>query len=157
MPRDSLPDRDLARLLDEQIEAMQAVLAALDAERVALAQRDGDALLQAVSDKAASLSTAGGVEARRQQWLERMGFSDRGGHHHRNFAADAGVSQRWQQVLTLTEQCRALNDSNGQFIRGRQRRVDGALRLLRGESAPAEYGPAGERRSRSGQRILGSY
>jgi flagellar biosynthesis protein FlgN len=155
MPRDSLPDRDLARLLDEQIDAMQAVLTALDAERLALAQRDADALLKAVSDKTSTLSNADGVEARRQQLLERMGLADRG-RHARSFAADAGVSQRWQQVLALTEQCRALNDANGQFIRGRQRRVDGALRLLRGESAPVEYGPGGERRAHRPSRSLGS-
>ena len=106
---------------------MQAVLTALDAERLALAQRDGDALLKAVSDKTAVLSTADGVEARRQQLLDRMGLVRPRRTCSRSFAADAGVSQRWQQVLALTEQCRALNDANGQFIRGRQRRVDGAL------------------------------
>ena len=37
MTRDTLPDRDLARLLDEQIDAMQSVLTSLEAERQAAA------------------------------------------------------------------------------------------------------------------------
>ena len=36
MPRDTLPDRELAQLLDEQIDAMQSVLLALESERDAL-------------------------------------------------------------------------------------------------------------------------
>ena len=155
MPRDTLPDRELARLLDEQIDAMQSVLTSLEAERQALSARDGDALLKAVSSKAASLASADSIESRRQATLDRFGMSDRPG---RGFTADGGISQRWQQVLALTAQCRALNDANGQIIRGQRRRVEGTLRVLRGEpTAAAEYGPSGERRSLATQRLLGSY
>lgn len=155
MPRETLSDRDLARLLDEQIAAMQDVLAALEAERGALAGRDGQALLDAVNRKAAAIAGADTVEGRRQAMLDQLGVAPRPG---RSFSADAGISQRWQQVVALTEQCRALNDANGRMIRGQRRRVDGALRILRGETAaPAEYGPAGERRARGPQRTLGTY
>jgi len=154
MPREPISDRDLARLLDEQITAMQDVLTALEAERHALADRDGEALLDAVNRKASSIAAADTVEARRQSLLDQLGLAPRPG---RSFSADAGISQRWQQVVALTRQCRALNDANGQMIRGQRRRVDGALRVLRGESAPAEYGPAGERRARGPQRTLGTY
>lgn len=158
MPRDTLPDRDLARLLDEQIEAMQAVRDSLEAERQALAARDGEALLKAVSGKAASLASADTIEGRRQALLDRLGIADRPGRGSRGFSADAGIGQRWQQVLALTQQCRALNDANGQMIRGQRRRVDGTLRILRGEpAAAAEYGPSGESRGRGAQRLLGSY
>jgi flagellar biosynthesis/type III secretory pathway chaperone len=158
MPRETLPDRDLARLLDEQIAAMQAVLASLEAERHALASQDGDALLQAVGTKADSIAAADQVDSRRQALLERLGMSERPGRGGRGFAADGGIGQRWQQVLALTRQCRALNDANGQMIRGQRRRVDGALRILRGEpGAPTEYGPAGEARARGAQRSLGTY
>jgi hypothetical protein len=44
------------------------------------------------------------------------------------------------------------------MIRGQRRRVDGTLRVLRGEPvATAEYGPAGERLARGLQRTLGSF
>ena len=157
MPRETLSDRELAQLLDEQIAGMQTVLSSLEAERSALAARDGDALLQAVNDKANSLAGADALEQRRQRYLEQMGLSARGGS--RQFSADAGVSQRWQQVLALTQQCRALNDSNGQLIRGQKRRTEGALRILRGDTAPeaAEYGPGGVERSRRQHRSLASY
>lgn len=158
MPRDIPTDRELARLLDEQIDAMQAVLASLEAERQALARRDGDALLKAVSDKAASVASADGIEGRRQALLDQLGLGERAGRSGRGFSADAGISQRWQQVLALTRQCRALNEANGQLIRGQRRRADGALRVLRGEPAVAgEYGPGGERRAGGPRRSLGSY
>ncbi len=164
MPADSLPDRDLARLLDEQIDAMQAVLSSLEAERQALSARDAEALLKAVSSKADSLTAADAVDQRRQALLERFGMSDRAGrtgrlgHPSRSFSKDGGIAQRWRQVLALTQQCRALNDTNGHLIRGQRRHVDGALRLLRGEPvASTEYGPGGITRQRSGQRSLATF
>ena len=144
MPRETLSDRELAGLLDEQIEAMRAVRDSLEDERRALLARDGDALLGAVNVKAARLAAADAIA--------------RGNRMGRGFSGDAGIGQRWQQVVALTEECRALNEANGQMIRGQRRRVGGALRILRGETAaPAEYGPAGESRMRIGQRLLGSY
>jgi flagellar biosynthesis protein FlgN len=158
MSREPLSDRDLARLLDAQIDAMQSVLTSLEAERQALSARDGDALLRAVSSKAASIASADTIEGERQVVLDRLGSSERRGRGGRDFSADAGISQRWQHVLTLTQQCRALNEANGQMIRGQRRRVEGTLRILRGEPvAPVEYGPAGEHRSRGSTRSLGSY
>lgn len=158
MPRDPVSDRDLARLLDEQIVAMQSVLTALEAEQQALRKRDGDALLQAVNGKATSLANANTLEARRQDLLEQLGLTDRPGRGARQFSADAGVAQRWQQVLALTRQCQAINESNGQMIRGQQRRVSETLQLLHGRSTAAtEYGPAGEQRYRSHSRTLASF
>lgn len=158
MARAALPDRDLARLLDEQIDAMQSVLAALESERAALARRDGDALLQAVSGKAERIANADAIEGRRRAMLDRLGIAGHPGPgRSRDFSADSGIASRWQQIVTLTERCRALNEANGQFIRGQRRRVDGALRILRGQPAAAyEYGPAGEQRARNAGRLLGS-
>ncbi len=157
MSREPVSDRELARLLDEQIGAMQSVLAALEAERAALADRDGDALLAAVSGKAQRIADADALEKRRRAMLERLGIATNPGRPRRDFSADAGIASRWQQVVTLTARCRALNEANGQFIRGQRRRVDGALRILRGEPAgAAEYGPAGEQRMRAAARVLDS-
>ena len=158
MPRETLSDRDLAQLLDAQIEAMQAVLTSLEAERQALAARDGEALLKAVNSKASSIASADTIEGQRQVMMDRLGTPERPGRRGREFSADAGISRRWQHVLALTQQCRALNDANGQLIRGQRRRVEGTLRVLRGEPvAPVEYGPAGEHRPRGSTRSLGSY
>lgn len=157
MPREPLPDRDLARLLDQQIDAMQAVLSSLEEERRALAARDGDALLKAVGSKAESIAAAGEIDQRRQALLERLGIGDRPGRASRGFGADAGIGQRWQQVLALTRQCRALNDANGQLIRGQQRRIDGTLRILRGGlSTATEYDPRGSERASGSPRLLSS-
>jgi flagellar biosynthesis/type III secretory pathway chaperone len=158
MATSQVSDRDLARHLDEQIAAMQAVLSALEAEQLALRHRDGDALLQAVNGKATSVARADQLEQRRQAMMADLGLADRRTAVGRQFSADAGISQRWQQVLALTRQCRAVNESNGLFIRGQRRRVDATLQILRGgSSAVAEYGPGGEGRSRSSSRTLASF
>jgi flagella synthesis protein FlgN len=156
VPRDALSDRDLAGLLDEQIEAMQAMRAALEAERAALAARDGEALLTAVSRKSGIVAEVDRLESQRREVLARSGAATvRTG---RAFSADAGLSRRWHQVLALTQQCRALNEANGQMIRAQRRRVDGVLSVLRGQGpAPAEYGRRGEQRLSSARRSLGAY
>jgi hypothetical protein len=73
----TLSDRDLARALDAQIEAMHGVLASLEAERRPLARSDRALLLG-------------------------LGRSDRFPRTRRGFSTDAGLGQRWQQVLSLT-------------------------------------------------------
>jgi len=156
--RETVSDRELARLLDEQIEAMRGMLSSLEAERQALLARDGEALLRAVDGKAACVAGADTIEDRRQALLDQLGISAARTGRSREFSADAGIAQRWQQVLALTKQCRALNDANGHLIRGQRRRVEGKLRILRGEPAAApEYGPAGEHRAGGFARALASY
>lgn len=147
MSNEFLSGRDLVRHLDAQIAAMHAVLAALEAEQQALRQRDADALLQAVNTKAASLARADELEKQRHAVMRNMGVSE-----------NSGIEERWQQVLALTRRCRAINESNGQFIRGQRRRVDATLQLLRGGfTSVTEYGPGGEGRPRSASRTLASY
>jgi flagellar biosynthesis/type III secretory pathway chaperone len=154
----ALPDRDLAGLLDEQIRAMESVLAALDAERDALRERDGAALLAAVDRKAAQIAAASAVEQRRRTVFAELGIGEGPVRGPREFSADVGLHQRWHQVVALTRRCQAANDANGHLIRSQRRRIDGALAVLRGEPAAtaAEYGPAGEFRHRHASRALGS-
>lgn len=156
MTRATLADRELAQLLDEQISAMQSVLLSLEAERSALSARDAEALLEAVNGKARHVAQASELESRRRAILKRLGIPAQG--RHRAFSADSAIARRWEQVVALTERCRALNESNGQHIRAQHRHVDGALRILHGQlAAPSEYGPAGEHRARGTGRLLGSF
>lgn len=143
-------------MLDRQIDAMQAVLTALEAEQAALGTRDAGALMQAVSDKAGRIAEAGRLEAQRRD-VVAFPLSGLVGPRGQ-FSADAGVSHRWQQLIALAQRCRNLNESNGQLIRGQRRRVDQALCLLRGESpaASSEYGPSGDTRPRHVSRSLAS-
>ena len=138
MPREPLSERELNQLLDEQIDAMRAVLEALESERAALSARDGEALLKAVDRKAASIAAADVLEDRRHVLLERLGLVGRpGGGNGRGASGDGGMAQRWRQVMALTRQCRALNEANGQVVRGRRRRTAQTPR------APHDEGGAG--------------
>lgn len=158
MSRTAVSDRELAGVLDRQIDAMQAVLVALEAERAALYARDAEALLQAVHCKTGRVAEAGAVEAERRALCTGPLQPGRPAAVRSPFSADAGVTHRWQQLITLTERCRSLNEANGKLIRSQRRRVDDTLCILRGESAavPVEYGPKGATRSRHAARSLGS-
>ena len=147
----STSDRDLARLLDQQIEAMTAVLESLHTERAALAARDAEALVNAVNTKHESVRKAGAVKDAGRSILEQFSsFRRKGG-------GDQGLSARWQRLVNLTQQCRALNDGNGSMINGQRRIVEQALRLLRGEETPATYGANGSSGpGRGGNRTLAS-
>jgi flagella synthesis protein FlgN len=147
----SSSDRDLARLLDEQIEAMTAVLDSLQSERAALATRDAEALANAVNTKQDSIRRATVVGDAERSALEELGSSRRRG------AGDQGLSARWQRLVNLTRQCRALNEGNGLMINGQRRIVEQTLRLLRGEESPSTYGANGSSGpGRGGNRTLAS-
>ena len=153
----ALPDRDLARLIDDQIVALEDVRTALAAERSALDARDADALDRAVSAKEASVVRAGELERQRQAVLHALGFAARPGAMGRAWRPDGHLDQRWQQLLRLTRECQALNEGNGALIGGQRRRVEATLRLVRGGPATsAEYGAAGRPRAAGSARPLGS-
>jgi flagellar biosynthesis/type III secretory pathway chaperone len=133
----SASDRDVAIALDQQVEAMSAVLEALQSERAALELRDAEALASAVTRKQDTLNAAGVLEQQSRRILAELGNSRRRG------GADHGLSARWQRLVGLTQQCRALNDGNGLMINGQRRVVEQTLRLLRGDNIPRTYGANG--------------
>jgi flagella synthesis protein FlgN len=146
----SASDRELAAVLDERIAAMSAVLVALQSERAALERRDAEALSSAVSRKQDSLRRAGTVDPEMGSLLAVLGRSRRHG------GGDQVLAARWQHLVSLTEQCRALNEGNGLLINGQRRIVDQALRLLRGQNSPPTYGADGSASGRPAARMLGS-
>jgi flagellar biosynthesis/type III secretory pathway chaperone len=140
----------LAAVLDERIAAMSAVLEALQSERAALERRDAEALSSAVSAKQDSVRRADALPADARSLLAELGGSRRRG------GGDPALGPRWQQLIGLTEQCRALNDGNGLLINGQRRIVDQALCLLRGQNSPPTYGADGAASGRPAARTLAS-
>lgn len=130
-------DREVAIALDQQIEAMNAVLAALHSERAALELRDGEALTNAVSHKRDTLSVAAALEQQGRPFVAEFASS------RRHAGRDQSLSTRWQRLISLTEQCRTLNEGNGLMINGQRRVVDQTLRILRGDNIPQTYGANG--------------
>lgn len=133
---------ELLEVLDEELDALRAVLDVLTRERAALDARDADSLLTASNLKAEAIARAARLEQRRKEILE----------HHPE-AGDTAVQDRFQELRQLAATCRERNDANGVLIRGQRRRIEGSLQLLQGGRAATDvYGRDGEKRTLRGGR-----
>lgn len=138
----------LLALLNQEVEALRAVLATLQTERTALEERSPDALLAASNAKAEAVARAARLEQERRD----------------HFEANPGtqptpVNNLLDELKRLAADCRQLNEANGLLIRGQRRRVEGSLNMLRGGGpAPDTYGRDGETRPVRGPKTpLASY
>ena len=116
----------LVRVADEIVDDPQQswsaedrgrMLDALEAERAALRSRDAEALLTAVRRKGDAL--------------------DRATHASDHVGAADPAGTPGESLRALAARCRELNDANGALIRGQRRRIDGALRVLVGNTGNA--------------------
>lgn len=135
-------------LLAQEVEALRAVRATLDAEREALQLRAPDALLLASSAKAQAVAQAARLEQERREHSA--------GNPAGQSLADHGLLT---ELKRLAVECRHQNEANGLLIRGQRRRIEGSLNVLRGGRAtPDTYGRDGETRlNRSSRTPLASY
>ena len=135
-------------LLAQEIEALRAVLATLQAERAALQERAPDALLAASNTKADAVAYAARLEQQRR--------ADADANPRAHTAAEKGLIG---ELKSLAAECRQQNEANGLLIRGQRRRIEGSLNVLRGgRAAPDTYGRDGETRLIRGSKTpLASY
>lgn len=134
-------------LLDQEVEALRAVLRTLEAERAALDGRSPDALIAASNAKAEAVARAARLEQQRRDHLAAS--------PGRPAAAE---SKLLNELKRLATECRRQNDANGLMIRGQRRRVEGSLNVLRGAGSPDVYGRDGEKRPVRGAKTpLASY
>ena len=130
----------LQALLNQEVEALRAVLATLQTERTALEERSPDALLAASNGKAEAVACAARLEQERREHLEANPGTQ-----------PAAVNRLLNELKRLAMECRQQNEANGLLIRGQRRRVEGSLNALRGgRAAPDTYGRDGETRPTRG-------
>jgi flagellar biosynthesis/type III secretory pathway chaperone len=123
----------LKALLDQEVEALRAVLATLQAERAALEERVPEALLAASNAKAEAVARAARLEQERRDHFEANPGDQ-----------PAAISRQLKELKQLAGECRKQNEANGLLIRGQRRRVEGSLNVLRGgRAAPDVYGQDG--------------
>jgi flagellar biosynthesis/type III secretory pathway chaperone len=152
----SRPDRmqELAAILADEAAAATELQDALFAERRALAAVDDDALTQATARKTTALATLESAEVRRRRQLRDISPTLASGDMQsllERLIGDATASssmdsirRNWEQVRRTLQQCRAVNEANGQVVTALQRQVQQALNLLRGgRGHVATYGPTG--------------
>lgn len=151
------PGPQLAKLMDQEIAAAQALLETLQAETDALG-RDPVALEQAASRKQDLVTRMEALHGQRCSVLENADCTpSRSGMQRflERFDVQDRLQQRWQRLLELTEQCRDANLSNGAVVEVSRLHLRQALAIMHGHSPQTvAYGSAGESVAAGTSRVL---
>ena len=153
----SHPGPQLAKLMDQEIEAAGTLLEALQAETQALG-RDPEALEQAALRKQALVTGMEALHQQRCDLLQRAGCTpSRSGLEQFLGKFDVGnrLQRRWQRLLELTESCRDANLSNGAAVELSRLHLRQALAIMHGQSPQTvTYGASGESQAAGTSRVL---
>ncbi|MCZ8129722.1 MAG: flagellar protein FlgN [Steroidobacteraceae bacterium] len=153
---------DLASVLERQAASARRLLAALDAERTALAGEGSapEALEAATADKQRCLADFEQLEQARVRVLSGAGFgparddmaaflraAEDPNYSHES-PRPGPVATRWRQLLELVVRLRDANERNGMIVGIRSRQVRQLLNVLRtGRPDELTYGPVGAGRA----------
>lgn len=151
------PGPQLAKLMDQEIEAAQALLDTLQAESEALG-RDPEALEQAALRKQSLVTGMESLHQKRCTLLQSAGCAPtRSGLEDFLARFDLGgrLQQRWQRLLDLTHRCRDVNLSNGAAVEMSRLHLRQALAIIHGQSPQTvTYGASGESQATATGRVL---
>lgn len=154
------PPIPLQNLIAEEVARLRDFLVLLEKEQQALAAGDVDRLLPLADDKNRLFGRLAQLGEARGQALAAAGFTaDRQGMEGwlaRQPNAN-GAGRTWQELLSLAEKARALNEINGKLIASRLADNQQALSaLMAAANQAALYGPDGQARPIGSGRSLGS-
>jgi len=132
--------RRLGETLRAEIDAAAALLATIAEERAALAQRDEDILMRAVSAKQARLEELQRLARVRADALRAGGARELGAHNHPELAA------LYDELERVGARCLHENRVNGALVESGRRQTEQLLTLLAGQAVAAggTYGPKGQ-------------
>lgn len=150
----------LQNLIAEEAAQLRGFLVLLEKEQQALAAGDIERLLPLAEEKSGLFGRLSDLGAARGKALAAAGFTaDRQGMESwlDRQPDQAGPRRDWQALLSLAEEARALNQTNGQLIASRLAHNQQALStLMAAANQAALYGPDGQAKPLGGGRSLGS-
>jgi flagellar biosynthesis/type III secretory pathway chaperone len=147
--RDGSPEDNagLEEVLDNGIEWMRSLKAALIDEREALEHRDSDGLVAAARSKEALTAKLRIVDRHRTEIGLLAAQTARGGNR--------AMRERLSTFRQIASDCEHLNRTNGIIIRSRHRQVMDGLAILRGRDHGEDtYTPRGKTAAAVGRRTL---
>jgi flagellar biosynthesis protein FlgN len=148
-PADSLAD---------EVSAAGQLLQLLEQEQTYLVNADVEGLSRLTGEKANIVARMTELAKRRHRALAVAGFAaDESGMSVwlNSAAATASANQSWNQLLTIAQQAKEMNRTNGVMINRQIARNQNALNILHGApQGGAIYGPDGQSASQSGSRRL---
>jgi len=141
---------DLSLLLHDIAEHLAQLVQTLETENAALADNDLDGIVQAANDKNRLFEFLEDLEKERHALLLAAGLDfDSNGimtYLERNRSRTKNeTATTWQQIESLTRQCRKQNQINGIILEKNRRRTEKALAILKGQTPqPTTYTANGE-------------
>ena len=148
------------RLLMQEIDCAQRLMALLDEERQALGGRDAQALEQVTEAKRALLAETEQRVAAHEGFLSARRLpAGRAGTERflSGLPKDAAERSLWQRLQELAAACREANEVNGRVVALSRIRVQRTLELLHGQpDAGKTYGKAGQSQSSARRTYIGS-
>ncbi len=150
--------REIAGIIGESVVQAEALKQALQDERVALEQRDTEALHAIVNRKNRCARKLTLLDEKIGGFCNDWGFSDGPDSVQRLLAwcdEHNELGQCWQTLMQTAVEGNALNLTNGAIIRLRQQHTESSLALLRGiATGPDTYGNKGEESGDFGRRTI---
>ncbi len=141
---------NLSLLLRDIAEHLAQLMRTLETENTALADNNLDGIIQAANDKNRLFEFLEDLEKERHALLLAAGldFDSNGimAYLERDSSRTGNeTAATWQQIETLTHQCRKQNQINGIILEKNRRRTEKALAILKGQTPQATtYTASGE-------------
>jgi flagella synthesis protein FlgN len=145
-------------LLDREFRALQTFVTLLRREQTLLEEGSTESLAALAEEKLRAAAELTDFSASRDSKLIHSGLRPgrAGMEAWTATAAGAGYREQWRELLELTAEARALNETNGKLIGIRLQNNQQALSILMAAADQAvTYGPDGQQHTGPGGRSLG--
>lgn len=142
----------LARLLSDQQQRIDELVALLSSEQTLLTQGDidGKALADTAEGKQALLADIERIETLRRNVQNRLGYEDNA-DGARLAARDAGCQTAWETLLEKSERVARMNELTGQILSVRMKHNQEMLDYIRQIAEKTLYKPDGRNSAQSGR------
>ncbi len=153
------PGSALADLLAQELGLLHSFVTLMRHEQSLLVDGKADVLAEIAEEKSGLAGQLARRAMAREEELGRRGYAaGRMGMDDWIKSAEGTTSRRrWQQLLELATEARALNETNGKLIAVQLQHNQQALNtLLAAVDQAATYGPDGQQRAGASGRSLGS-
>ena len=152
-------DHGLAGLLENEILELERLLDALETEKTVLGGHDVQQMESTSKQKRQAVSSVEKASLERIQHLRASGISPVTEDWYQKYSqtrdASEELNERYQYLVSLTNRCRTLNQTNGLLINRRELLTSRVINILRANNTPEVYSDSGQSESTTDTRSLG--
>lgn len=138
IPQSEGVDMNIEHLLQSEIASAHRLMHTLDQEYAALAQRDVDLLDTIVPEKRNIVAELEALGRQRDALLAQLNPSTTTAESANPFSDDTRLSDLWDELKSVAQQCQDKNRINGSIVEIGYRQSRQALDILHGVSSSSE-------------------